>query len=97
MIKSFKGRATEDIFNGIASKIARKACPVNLWKVAVRKLDQLDSVVLLDELKVPPGNPLELLRGDRSGQYSIRINKQGRICFVWQADGPINVEITDYH
>ena len=97
MIKSFKGRATEDIFNGIASKVARKACPVNLWKVAARKLDQLDSVMLLDELKVPPGNQLELLHRDREGQYSIRINKQYRICFVWQTDGPMDVEITDYH
>ena len=97
MIKSFKGRATEDVFNGIASKTVRKSCPVNLWKIAARKLDQLDSVILLDELRVPPGNQLELLRGDREGQYSIRINKQYRICFIWHADGPIDVEITDYH
>ena len=97
MIKSFKDRATEDIFNGISSKAARKACPVNLWKVAARKLDQLDSVMLLDELKVPPGNQLELLRGDRDGQHSMRINKQYRICFIWHTDGPVDVEITDYH
>ena len=97
MIKSFKGRATEDVFNGITSKAARNACPVNLWKIAARKLDQLDSVMLLDELRVPPGNQLELLRGDREGQYSIRINKQYRICFIWHADGLIDVEITDYH
>ena len=97
MIKSFKDRATEDIFNGISSKAARKACPVNLWKIAARKLDQLDSAVLLDELKVPPGNQLEFLRGDREGQHSIRINRQYRICFIWLADGSIDVEITDYH
>ena len=94
MIKSFKDRATEDIFNGISSKAARKACPVNLWKVAARKLDQLDSVMLLDELKVPPGNQLELLHGDREGQHSIRINRQYRICFICRS---IDVEITDYH
>ncbi len=66
-------------------------------KVATRKLDQLDSATSLGELKVPPNNNLELLSGDRAGQYSIRINKQYRICFVWADDGPADVEITDYH
>lgn len=68
-----------------------------LWRVASRKLDQLDSVNTLEELKVPPGNRLEALLGSRSGQYSIRINQQFRICFKWGESGPFDVEITDYH
>jgi len=97
MIVSFKDKATEDIFNGISSRIARKACPQAIWRVATRKLDQLDSVESLDELKVPPGNRLEPLSGNRKGQYSIRINDQFRICFQWSETGPNEVEITDYH
>lgn len=97
MIVSFKNKATEDIFNGRSSLVARKSCPQNLWKVAARKLDQLDSVESLDELKVPPGNRLERLSGDRKCQYSIRINNQFRICFQWVESGPDKVEITDYH
>ena len=89
MIVSFKDKATEDIFNGKSSRVARKACPQAIWKVASRKLDQIDSVETLDELKVPPGN--------RKGQYSIRINNQFRICFQWGKSGPDKVEITDYH
>jgi proteic killer suppression protein len=61
------------------------------------KLDQLDSVVILDELKVPPGNHLEKLSGDRNSEYSIRINQQYRICFKWTYSGPDKVEIIDYH
>jgi proteic killer suppression protein len=97
MIVSFKGKATEDIFNGRASRVARKACPQAIWPVAVRKLDQLDSVASLEELKVPPGNRLEPLTGDRKGQHSIRINGQFRICFIWTDAGPGSVEIADYH
>jgi len=97
MIVSFKDKATEDIFNGVNSKQARKACPKTLWRVASRKLDQLDSVQSLEELKVPPGNRLELLSGNREGSYSIRINEQYRVCFSWEDLGPDNVEITDYH
>ena len=97
MIVSFKDRASEDIFNGINSRAARKACVQTLWHVAVRKLDQLDSVQSLEELKVPPGNRLEILSGDRTGEYSIRINKQYRICFLWGESGPYNVEVCDYH
>ncbi|NOT84976.1 MAG: plasmid maintenance system killer protein [Methylococcaceae bacterium] len=97
MIEYFKNQATEDIFNGVNSKSARKACPQTLWKVAARKLDQLDSVHFLEELKVPPGNRFESLIGDRKDEYSIRINEQYRICFMWGASGPYNVEITDYH
>ena len=97
MIASFKNQATEDLFNGKASKEARKACPQALWRVAARKLDQLDSVLTLDELRVPPGNRLEALAGNRKGQYSIRVNEQYRICFQWGESGPLEVEITDYH
>lgn len=97
MIISFVDQATSDIFNGVDSKNARKALPIELWKIATRKLDQIDSVVALEELKVPPGNRLEKLSGNRTGQMSIRINDQYRICFRWSEAGAENVEITDYH
>lgn len=97
MIGSFKNIGTEDIFNGKDSKEARKTCPQNLWDVACRKLDQLDSVVSLAELRIPPGNRLESLTGDRIGQYSIRINEKYRICFNWLENEPLEVEIIDYH
>jgi proteic killer suppression protein len=73
MIESFSDQATEDIFNGVNSKGARKSCPRKLWQIATRKLDQLDSVQSLEELKIPPGNRLEALSGNRKGQYSMRI------------------------
>jgi len=97
MITSFKSQATEDIFNGQNTKAARKALPQTLWKSASRKLDQLDSVRAIDELKIPPGNRLESLTGNREGEYSIRINNQYRICFKWNKTDPFDVEITDYH
>ena len=97
MIASFRNQATEDLFNGKNTKEARKACPQELWRIASRRLDQLDSIVNLEELRVPPGNQLESLEGDRKGQMSIRINKQYRICFVWFENTPHEVEITDYH
>ncbi len=97
MIQSFKAKAVEDIFNGKPTKAARKICPQNLWGIAFRKLDQLDSVLALDELRVPPGNRLEALAGDRKDQHSIRINNQYRICFIWAENGPMDVEITDYY
>lgn len=97
MIRSFADKGTEDIFNGIESKVARKRCPVFLRAVTVRKLDQLDSVIQISELRIPPGNRFEALKGNREGQYSIRINEQYRICFSWTELGPIDVEIVDYH
>lgn len=97
MIISFKNQATEDIFNGVSSRIARRVCPQVIWKIAARKLELLDSVTVLDELKVPPGNRLEALLGSRSGEFSIRINQQYRICFKWADTGPFEVEVTDYH
>ncbi len=97
MIRSFRNQDTEDIFDGKNSKPARKLCPRDLWKVAVRKLEQIDSVGLLDDLKVPPGNRLEALSGDREGQYSVRVNDQYRVCFEWNDGAADNVEIVDYH
>lgn len=97
MIQSFKDPGAQDIFNGENTQDARKACPVSLWKVAARKLDQLDSVTALQELKIPPGNQLESLSGDRKGQYSIRVNERYRICFRWTDLGPDQAEIVDYH
>ena len=97
MIKSFRDRGTEDMFNRRSSKEARRACPEQIWRVARRKLDQLNAAVSLGSLGMPPGNALEALRGDRRGQHTIRINDQFRVCFVWTGDGPERVEITDYH
>ncbi len=97
MIESFYDQASEDLFNGVPSKAARKCCPEKLWNIVTRKLDQLDSVQSLEELKIPPGNRLEALVENRKGQYSIRINAQYRICFVWGDSGPSDVEVTDYH
>ncbi|RIH88848.1 type II toxin-antitoxin system RelE/ParE family toxin [Calidithermus roseus] len=97
MIVSFRDRGTEDIFNGVDSREARKTCPKAIWNVARRKLDMLNQAYALNDLKVPPGNRLEALSADRQGQHSIRINEQYRVCFVWTAQGPTEVEITDYH
>lgn len=97
MIKSFKSTGTEDIFDGVSSKAARKCCPQSIWPVARRKLDQINRVRDIDELKVPPGNRLELLKGDRQNQYSLRINQQYRICFTWEENHAYEIEITDYH
>lgn len=97
MIQSFKNKATEDVFNGKSTKAARKICPKSLWNIAIRKLDLLDSAVTLNELRVPPGNRLEALSGHRKGEHSIRLNDQYRICFIWSENGPIQVEIADYH
>ena len=70
---------------------------VNIERPALRKLTQLDWSALLEDLKIPPGNSLEALKDDRKGQHSIRVNAQWRVCFVWTADGPVDVEIVDYH
>jgi toxin HigB-1 len=95
MIQSFLNKGTEDVFNGVNSKEARKTCPVDIWNVVVRKFDMLDSAIMLDELRVPPANNLEKLKGDREGQHSIRINDKYRICFIWTDKGPDQVEIAD--
>jgi toxin HigB-1 len=93
MIKSFRNRLTEDAFNGKAGK----GFPADLLKIARRKLQYLNAAVSLDDLRAPPANRLEALKGDRTGQHSIRVNDQFRICFVWTKEGPENVEFVDYH
>jgi len=93
MIKSFKNSLTKDVYDGVV----RKGFPADLIKVARRKLRYLHAADVLTDLRVPPGNRLEALKGDRAGQYSIRVNDQFRICFVWTPDGPTDVELTDYH
>lgn len=97
MIVSFDDDGTENIFNGVDSRAARRACPSQLWRIAVRKLTVLDAAAKLTDLRVPGGNHLEALKGDRKGQHAIRINKQYRVCFTWTDKGPAGVEITDYH
>jgi len=97
MIQSFYDRGTEDIFNRMGSKEALRPCPKGVWKIAGRKLDQLNAAVSLGSLRIPPGNRLESLKGTREGQHSIRINDQFRICFIWADQGPARVEIADYH
>jgi len=92
MIRSFASRDTEELFGGSSPRRFRSFRPQ-----AERKLQILDSAKDLNDLRVPPGNRLEKLTGDRRGQYSIRINDQWRICFRWRDDGPWDVEIVDYH
>jgi proteic killer suppression protein len=97
MIISFANTGTEDIFDGTDSREARQTCPRELWQKSRDKLTVMNAVSRLEMLKVPPGNRLELLKGDRKGQHSIRINQQYRICFWWTEKGPAEVEIVDYH
>ncbi len=97
MIQSFRDRGTEDVFNGTRSKAALKVCPVPLWPIARRKLDQLHQAHVLDDMRAPPGNHLEALKGDRKGKHSVRINRAYRVCFRWTEAGPEDVEIVDYH
>lgn len=92
MIHSFRCSETRWLFTSGKSKLWGSAQPA-----AVRKLDLLDSAVKLGDLRIPPGNRLEALRGNRDGQYSIRINNKWRICFLWHEDGPHEVEIVDSH
>ncbi len=92
MILSFLDPDVAAVFSG--ASVRRFA---NILDVAQRKLQNLDSAVTLDALRAPPGNRLEALKGDRKGQYSIRINDQFRLCFVWASDGVRDVEIVDYH
>lgn len=92
MIRSFKCKYTQALSRG--RRVRRF---VNIANVARRKLRQLEIANRLEDLRVPPGNQLEALKGDRSGQYSIRINDQWRVCFCWTDAGAENVEIVDYH
>jgi proteic killer suppression protein len=92
MIRSFRDRLTEALYRGEGAPGFRA-----IERVALRKLDMLDAATRLDDLRAPPGNRLEVLKGRRRGQYSIRINDQWRICFVWRDGGAEFVEIVDYH
>lgn len=93
MIRSFKDRRTETVASGKAPK----GFPVDIVRVAIRKLTMINAAHALDDLRSPPGNRLEALKGDRLGQHSIRINDQWRICFVWNNNSAEDVEIVDYH
>ena len=93
MIKSFRDRETERLF----ARHPTRRFGVDVQRVALRKLRMLDAADSLDDLRVPPGNRLERLRGDRQGQHSIRINDQWRICFRWRGGDAHDVEIVDYH
>ena len=92
MIRGFRDKKTERFYSGETVKELS-----SIKKVAERKLTMLDNATDLKDLLSPAGNRLEKLRGNRAGQHSIRINDQWRICFIWKADGPYEVEITDYH
>ena len=93
LIRSFQSRETEKIFNRQRSD----KLPQDIQQVALRKLRMLNRAVTLQDLRIPPANRLEKLTGDRTGQHSIRINNQWRICFEWREGGAYNVEIADYH
>jgi proteic killer suppression protein len=93
MISSFGDRDTERLWR----REPVRSYDSRILRVALRKLAMLDAAVLLDDLRVPPGNRLERLKGDREGQHSIRINDQWRVCFTWTDHGPESVEIVDYH
>ena len=97
MAITFLGRGTEDVYNGVDSKAARKVCPTQLAQGARSKLFLIDDAESVQDLRVPPGNRLEALKGDRRGQYSVRINDQFRICFRWTDSGARDAEIVDYH
>lgn len=92
MIQNFRCSDTESLFNG--KRVARF---VNFEAVSLRKLQQVHAATALEFLRVPPGNRLESLSGDRQGQHSIRINDQWRVCFVWRDGHAQDVEIVDYH
>ena len=96
MIQSFKDKETEDIYNGINSKDARKI-PSQIWNVAARKLDRVNAAHALPDLLIPPGNKLEALKGNLKGFHSIRINDQYRVIFKWSNNNAENVQILDYH
>ena len=92
MIKSFKDKETRTVF-----EIGKSRKFGTIAKSAKQKLDQVDLARTLADLRIPPGNRLEALKGDRAGQYSIRINDQYRVCFGWREEGAYEVEICDYH
>lgn len=93
MIISFRDDRAKLLLDGVVPK----SMPMALAKVARRKLEMINAAKRLSDLKTPPGNELHALSADRAGQYSIRINRQYRVCFRWQEDGVYDVEIVDYH
>jgi proteic killer suppression protein len=93
VIRSFGDRETERLWQ----RQRVRSLDSRILRTALRKLAILDAAVTLEDLRVPPGNRLEALGGDRRGQHSIRVNDQWRICFIWTDTGPANVEIVDYH
>ncbi|TAL36799.1 MAG: type II toxin-antitoxin system RelE/ParE family toxin [Spirochaetes bacterium] len=93
MIRSFKCKDTEKVWNQIISK----RFPITIQKIALRKLFMIQRAKDLNDLRIPPANRLEKLKGDRKNQYSIRINDQYRICFIWDNSDVFDVEIVDYH
>jgi proteic killer suppression protein len=93
MIRSFKCKETERIFNRYYSK----KFPNSIQRIALRKLRMINRAITIQDLRVPPGNRLEELKGNRKGQHSIRINDQWRICFEWHENDVFRVEIVDYH
>ena len=93
MIKAFRDKEAKKVFNG---RFSRKL-PQDMQRIAERKLILLHRSTTLNDLRVPPSNRLEVLKGNRIGQHSIRINNQWRICFEWREDGVYGVEIVDYH
>ena len=93
MIKSFRDKESEKVFNRqLSGKL-----PQNIQRVARKKLVILDAAMVLNDLRIPPGNRLEALKGERKGQHSIRINEQWRVCFIWNDGNVYDVEITEYH
>ena len=93
MIRSFRDKRTETIYQGRRAR----GLAVEIQKRARRKLRMIDAATVIDDLRIPPSNRLEKLKGDRRGQHSIRINDQWRICFVWNDNSASDVEIVDYH
>jgi proteic killer suppression protein len=93
MIQSFRDEATKEVFEGRSPR----RFPANLLAATRRKLFQLDAAVVVEDMRAPPGNRLEALKGDRDGQWSVRVNDQYRVCFVWGPQGPELVEFVDYH
>jgi proteic killer suppression protein len=93
MIQGFQDQATRDVFEG---RMPRRF-PQNVFQAARRKLLQLDAALVVEDMRIPPGNRLEALHGARVGQWSVRVNDQYRICFTWGPQGPDNVEFVDYH
>lgn len=92
MIKSFKSKETEKLAFSGESRVYK-----SFERIALRKLDMIDAAIPVESLRIPPGNHLEILQGDRKGQYSIRINEKYRICFTWNGSDAYDIEIVDYH